>query len=384
MEHIYLDYAATTPLDPLVLEAMIPFFREEYGNPSSIHRFGQRADASLETARERMADLLHGSPRQVIFTSGGTESDNLALKGAALSARNSRGADQIFITPVEHPAVEKTALDLEKNFGFKVNKIPVDSTGKVILDEVRSRLSHRTAVVSVIYANNEIGTINPIAEIAGICHEKGILFHTDAVQAAGSCLMDTNQLQADFISIGAHKFYGPKGVGVLFCRDLKSVTPTQTGGAQEWGIRAGTQNVPLIIGLVKAFELALKNQEEVNRRNLTLRDEIIRGVLQEIPDAKLTGHPIDRLPNHASFIFPDTDGNQLVILLDQAGFACSSGSACKTGSPEPSTVLIEIGIPALQASGSLRITIGKYTDREQIASFLSVLPDLVQRARRNS
>lgn len=383
MDQIYLDYAATTPVDNEVFLAMMPYYSEIFGNPSSIHRYGQKADAALETARQDIATILCCSPQEIVFTSGGTESDNLALRGAALAARAQKGANQILITPVEHHAVEKTAHDLVERYGFKVEYIPVDSTGKVMLADLDRMVGQQTAVISVIYANNEIGTVNPISEISDICHSKGVLFHTDAVQAAGSCDMDTQKLKADLISVGAHKFYGPKGIGFLYIRNPRDIFSIQTGGAHEWAMRAGTQNVPLIVGMAKALEIAINNRKKNNNHYENLRDHIIDSILIEIPGAQLTGHLSDRLPNHTSFVFPDTDGNQLVILLDRAGFACSSGSACKTGNPEPSGVLLAMGIKKELAYGSLRITVGRTTTMEDVNRLILILPSLVKMAKTN-
>jgi cysteine desulfurase len=380
MKQVYLDYAATTPVDPIVLDKMLPYFNETFGNPSSIHRFGQRAEAALETSREEIAAILHCSPQEVYFTSGGTESDNLALRGAAHFARNTSGADQIIITPVEHHAIDNTARDLKRTLNIQICETPVDQHGKVILDEVKKLITSKTALVSVIYGNNEIGTINPIMEIGSICHEKGILFHSDAVQAGGSLPLDVEKLNVDMLSLGAHKFYGPKGVGVLYIRRGVKIKPIQTGGPQERAMRAGTENLPLIVGMAEALRLSTERREKDIKHYRSLQDKIIHFVLENIPETRLTGHPTDRLPNHTSFVFPKVDGNQLIILLDHAGFACSSGSACKTGSPEPSSVLLALGIDRTLAVGSLRVTVGRYTNPVDVDQFLAVLPELVKNA----
>lgn len=378
---VYLDYAATTPVDQRVLEAMLPYFNQFFGNPSSIHQTGQQAEGALEQAREDVADAIHGRAGEVIFTSCGTESDNLALRGAALAMREQRGAKHLLISPVEHHAVSNTAEQLARVFGFDVEVLRVDGYGRVDPQEVERRIRPDTAAVSIIYANNEIGTINPIAEIGAICREKQILFHTDAVQAAAHLPMDVDALKVDMMSIGAHKFYGPKGVGALYVRKGTHLLPVQTGGGQEFGLRAGTQNVPYIIGLAKALQLAQVEWQQRTQQVRPLRDRIIGQILEEIPDARLTGHPIERLPNHASFVFKGVDGNMLLMLLDNAGFGCSSGSACKTGNPEPSDVLTSIGLDREWALGSLRVTLGKDTTPEQIDRFLHALPGLVEQAR---
>lgn len=382
MKPIYLDYSATTPVDERVVSAMLPYFTETYGNPSSIHSFGQKADAALEGFRADVAHVLGCTPREIIFTSGGSESDNLALRGAALAAREKRGANRIFITPVEHHAIEKTAHDLADHYGFEIAYLPVDQTGTVMVDQLEQILDGRTAVVSAIYANNEVGTINPIAEIGKICRLKQIIFHTDAVQAAGVCDLNVDRLHVDLLSIGAHKFYGPKGVGALYVRKGTPLLPVQTGGAHENAQRAGTQNIPLIAGLTEALSICVEENPIYIPQHLRHRDLLISGVPGSIPGAVLTGHPVNRLPGHASFVIPGVDGNQLVIILDRMGYACSSGSACKTGSPEPSGVLLSLEIAPDLAMGSLRVTVGRQTTDEDIIGFLSVLPAAVEKARR--
>jgi len=378
---IYLDFAATTPVDPQVVQAMIPYFSETFGNPSSVHSFGQQAESALEDAREQVAGQLNCRSDEIVFTSCGSESDNLALRGAALAARQSRNANHILISPVEHHAVSNTAQQLAQVYGFELEYLPVDEFGRVDSVQVARRLRDDTALVSVMYANNEIGTINPINEIATVCRQKDIPFHTDAVQAANYLPMDVQDLQVDLLSIGAHKFYGPKGSGALYVRKGTELVPAQTGGGQEFGLRAGTSNIPYIVGLAEALQLARRERAEQAPRLAALRDHLIGSVLEEIPDARLTGHPNQRLPNHASFVFKGVDGNALLMLLDIEGFACSSGSACKTGSPEPSDVLTALDIPPEWALGSLRVTLGNHTTPQEIEAFLAVLPGLIERAR---
>lgn len=381
-EHkIYLDYAATTPVDSRVLEAMLPYFTEIFGNTSSVHAHGQAAEAALEQARELVAKWLNCQPAEVVFTSCGSESDNLALRGAAFAARRQRGANHILISPVEHHAVSHTARQLSELHRFELEYLPVDSNGMVDPDEVARRLRAETAIVSVIHANNEIGTINPIAEIGAICQSRGIPFHTDAVQSAAHLSVDVQALNVDLLSIGAHKFYGPKGVGALYIRRGTPLIPQQTGGGQEAGRRAGTHNLPYIVGLAKAFDLAQSGRAERAERLSLMRDHLIGRILEAVPEARLTGHPNLRLPNHASFVFHSVDGNALLAALDIAGFACSSGSACKTGSPEPSEVLTAIGLGRDWALGSLRVTLGKDTQVEEIAAFSETLPTIIERLR---
>ena len=381
---IYLDYAATTPVDRRVQAAMELYFSDLFGNPSSIHFYGQQAEAALENARQTVAKSLKCMPEEIIFTACGTESDNLAIRGAALAMRKKTGANRLLVSPVEHPAVSKTAEQLRDEFGFELDYLPVDEFGRVDPKDVLKRLDRNSALVSVIYANNEIGTVNPIAEIGEICAQKRVPFHTDAVQAAAHLPMDMASTPVSLMAIGAHKFYGPKGVGALYYRKGTPLLPILTGGGHEFGLRAGTQNIPYIAGLAKAFQLA---QDEINQRRQhvqPLRDRVIGTVLEEIPNAKLTGHPSERLPNHASFVFEGVDGNELLMMLDVAGFACSSGSACKTGNPEPSEVLTAIGLSRSWALGSLRVTMGMGTSAGQVEAFLHELPVAVARCRRNS
>lgn len=378
---IYLDYAATTPVDRRVLDAMLPFFEHNFGNPSSVHTFGQRAEAALEKARELVAEQLNCHPEEVLFTSCGTESDNLALRGAAFAAREQRGANHILISPVEHHAVSHTASQLALLHGFELELLPVDRYGAVSAEEIAGLIRADTAIVSVIYANNEIGTINPVGEIGALCRARGIPFHTDAVQAAAYLSVDIQELKVDLMALGAHKFYGPKGVGALYVRRGTPLIPSQTGGGQEFGLRAGTSNIPYIVGMAEALRLAQQERGERSARLAPLRDQIIGNVMEEIPQSCLTGHPISRLPNHASFAFEGVDGNALLILLDTAGFACSSGSACKTGDPEPSEVLAALGLDRNWALGSLRITLGAGSMAEHVESFLDKMPGIVQQAR---
>jgi cysteine desulfurase len=378
---VYFDYAATTPVDRRVLEKMLPFFDVEFGNPSSIHYYGQRAEAAVDEARQVVAEALHAHPGEIVFTSCGTESDNLALRGVALARRKKDGANHILISPVEHHAVLHTAHQLADVFGFELEFLPVDRHGQVDPDDLRHYLRKNTTLVSVIYANNEIGTVNPVAEIGALCREAGVPFHTDAVQAAAHLPMDMQHDRVDLLSIGAHKFYGPKGIGALYIRQDTPILPAQTGGKQESGLRAGTHNVPYIVGLAEALRLSQTEQLERSERLIPLRDHLIAGVLEAVPNARLTGHPIHRLPNHASFVFEGVDGNTLLMLLDNAGFACSSGSACKVGSPSPSEVLIALSLSRSWALGSLRVTLGRDTTPEQIERFLSLLPDLILKAK---
>lgn len=380
-ERIYLDFAATTPVDPRVVERMLPFFTGTFGNPSSVHWFGQQAEAALESARETVAGALGAQPEEIVFTSCGTESDNLAIRGMAFAQREKTGAQRIITTPVEHHAVLHTVEQLAELNGFKMDLLPVDQYGMVDPEDLRHALRGDVALVSIMYANNEIGTINPMAEIGKLCRQRGVPLHSDAVQAAAHLPMNVVRDQIDLLAIGAHKFYGPKGVGALVVRKNAELHPSQTGGGQENGRRAGTQNIPYIVGLAEALKLTVDDLDARRQRHTARRDRLIAGVLSNVPGSRLTGHPTERLPNHASFAFEKMDGNRLLMLLDAAGFACSSGSACKVGDPKPSAVLNAIGLSPAWTLGSLRVTLGESTTIDQIESFIEVLPSLVTKAR---
>lgn len=379
---VYLDYSATTPVDRRVLEAMMPYFSASFGNPSSIHRYGQTAEAAVDSARETVASVLNCKPEEIIFTSCGSESDNLAIRGAAYAVREKTGARWILASRAEHPAVTKTLLHLEKYEGFLIEWLDVDEQGMVTPEIVSRAICDSTAIVSVMHANNEIGTINPIRDIAEVCRANHILFHTDAVQAAAYLPVDIQALGVDMMSLGAHKFYGPKGVGALYARRGTPLVSHLTGGGQEFNLRAGTQNVPYIVGFAEALRLTNEERPQRVTHVQPLRDRIIGTVLETIPEARRTGHLESRLPHHASFAFRDVDGNLLLTLLDAAGFACSSGSACKTGNPEPSEVMNAIGLSRDWGLGSLRVTLGVQTTAADIDAFLSALPGLVQKARK--
>ena len=376
---IYLDYAATTPVDERVLAKMTPYFRQLFGNPSSIHRFGQKAEAAVDEAREEVASVLGCRADEIVFTSGGSEADNLALRGAMMARKDS--TKWILTAKTEHPAVSKTAMQLEKEYGFLLEWLDVDEHGMVTVDSLTKAVCNNTTMASVMYANNEIGTINPISELAEVAKGNNILLHTDAVQAAAYLDVNVTKLGVDLMSLGGHKFYGPKGVGALYVRKGTNLLPHLTGGSQEFSLRAGTHNVPYIVGFAEALKLAAEERESRTMHVKPLRDHIIGTVLETISDSRLTGHPEQRLPNHASFVFKDVDGNLLLQMLDSAGFACSSGSACKTGNPEPSEVIKALGYSDDWALGSLRITLGMDTTPEHVESFLNALPSLIEKAR---
>jgi cysteine desulfurase len=382
---IYLDHAATTPTDPRVVEALLPYFSEVYGNPSSSHQLGRKADNAIEIARDTIAEILNCSPGEIIFTSCGTESNNLALRGAALAARRQGKRAHIITAHTEHHAISHTAAQLGEIMDVAVTWLPVTREGKITPDSLRSALDTARddfTIVGIMYANNEIGTIQPIRELAAIAHEYGALFHTDAVQAAGQLSLDVKALGVDMLSLSAHKFYGPKGVGLLYLRKGIDLIPTQSGGSQEENRRAGTQNVPLIVGMAKALELAYGELDSRVAHYRHHRDQLIDGILRTIPGASLTGAAgEERLPNHASFVIEGIESNLLLMHLDMAGIAASSGSACNTGNPTPSEVLLAMGYDPSLALGSLRLTIGVQTTDAHVHRALEVLPDAVQKIR---
>ncbi len=379
-EPIYLDYAATTPLDPRVLEAIMPYLTEKFGNPNSIHAYGREARRAVDEAREKIAQLLNCQPSEIIFTSGGTESDNLALRGVAESYRHK--GNHIVTTAIEHHAVLHTCKALEDK-GFEVTYLPVDEHGLVYPKQVADAIKEQTILVSVMHANNEIGTIEPIEEIVKTVKEKrpDVLVHTDAVQTVGHIPVDVQDLGVDLLSFSAHKFYGPKGIGGLFVRRGVKLVPQLTGGGQERNRRSGTENVAGIVGAAKALEISVAEMPTELPRLQKLRDELIARVLSQIPDSRLNGHPTQRLPHNANFSFKGVEGETLLLQLDMHGIAASSGSACSSGSLEPSHVLLAIGLSHEWAIGSLRLTLGRFTTKEHILKVLEVLPPIVEKLR---
>lgn len=379
---IYLDHSATTPVDERVLEAMLPYFSQTYGNPSSIHRLGQQAEAAIENSRRTIADILNCQPKEIVFTSCGSESDNLAIRGVAYAAKQNGRGNHLITNPIEHSAVSRTVHHLEILFGFDCDYLSVDHQGNITPDQLRSALRNDTVLVSLIMANNEIGTILPIADLAAVAHENRTLFHTDAVQATGQLDLDVQKLGVDLMSISGHKFYGPKGVGVLYVRENTPIEPVQTGGSHEHGLRSGTHNTPLIVGLAKALEIAYADRNAHIAHYQAMRDRLITGILDRVPDVELTGHPTNRLPSHASFVFKHVDGNMLLMHLDMKGIAASSGSACKTGNPEPSAVLLSLGYDEDWALGGLRLTVGRQTTADDIDYVLDTLPSAIETVRK--
>ncbi len=382
MKRIYLDYAATTPVDERVIAAMLPYFKDNFGNPSSLHSFGQAGEKALDESRRSIAARLGAQPSEIIFTSCGSESDNLAIRGTAFARREELGYKHILISPIEHPAIQATTEQLATLHGFEVSYLPITAAGSVDTENMENYFRDDTALVSVIGANNEIGTLNPIQEISESCRARGIPFHTDAVQYGAHFEIDVDKLGIDLLSLGAHKFYGPKGVGVLYVRSGTGLLPTMTGGSQEFGMRAATENIPLIVGMAKAFHLVSEEGQKRKSHVTPLRNQIIDYVLEEIPASQLSGGlPGERLPNNASFVFKGVDGNLLIQVLDSEGFACSSGSACKTGNPKPSSVLTSLGFEPEWSLGSLRVTLGKDTTQEEVDQFLDILPGCIKRVR---
>lgn len=378
---IYMDHAATTAVDPRVVDAVLPYFSYEYGNASSIYGLGREAAKAIDEARRTVADVLGCEPGEVIFTSCGSESDNLALRGVGWARRNLGKGNHIITSSIEHHAVSHTCEQLENHFGFEITYVPVDKHGLLDPDDVGRAIKDNTILISIMYANNAVGTIEPIAEIGKIAKEKGIPFHTDAVQAGGTLNLDVDELNVDLLSLSAHKVYGPKGIGVLYVRKGVSLLPTQTGGAHERNRRAGTENVPSIVGLATALKIAHEELETNNQRIAALRDRLIKGVLENIDEVELTGHPTNRLPNSASFVFKYIEGESMLLNLDLAGICASSGSACTSASLEPSHVLLAMGIPPEVAHGSLRLTLGRENTEEDVDYVLEILPGIVQKLR---
>lgn len=377
MNRIYLDHAATTPVDPAVAQAMQPYLDAVFGNPSAVYRDGQAAQAGVEEARRQVAALLKAEPASIFFTSGGSESDNWAIKGTAFALR-ARGR-HLITTAIEHPAVLGTCAFLER-CGFEITYLPVDSVGLVDPKALKAAIQDDTILVSVMAANNEIGTVEPIAELAAVAHAAGVRFHTDAVQACGNVSMDVRALDVDLLSLSGHKFYGPKGVGALYVRPGCKLEPLIHGGEQERGRRAGTENTAAIVGLGAAAALAAADQAADARREAALRDVLIAG-LTAIPGVRLIGHPERRLPGNASFCFDDLRSEALLTALDLAGIEASGGSACTAGSLNPSHVLTAIGVPENRARNALRLTLGRGTTAKQIEQTVTAVRRIVERLR---
>lgn len=378
---IYFDHAATTPVKKEVLEAMLPYFTEKYGNPSSIYSIGRESKKAIEEAREKVAKALGAQPKEIFFTGSGTEADNWAVKGVAYA--NRQKGNHIITSAIEHHALLHTCQYLESD-GFKVTYLPVDQNGLVSPEQVRNAITPQTTLISIMFANNEIGTIQPIAEIGKIAKEKGIYFHTDAVQAVGHVPINVDDMNIDLLSLSAHKLNGPKGTGMLYVRKGTKLTSFMHGGAQERGRRASTENVAGIVGLGKAIELATTDIEAKTARLIEMRDKTIDAVLKNIPFVRLNGDRYKRLPGNANFSFEFIEGESLLLMLDMKGIAASSGSACTSGSLDPSHVLLAIGLPHEIAHGSLRVSFGEENTMEDVDYLLEVLPPIVNRLREMS
>ena len=375
---IYMDHAATTYTRKEVLEEMLPFFTEHFGNPSSVHQLGREVKKHVDIAREKVASAIGALPEEIYFTGGGSEADNWAIKGAAYANRNK--GNHIITTQIEHHAVLHTCEHLEKE-GFEVTYLPVDSTGLISLEDLKKSIKENTILITIMFANNEIGTIQPIAEIGKIARERKIYFHTDAVQAVGSVKVDVKELSVDLLSLSAHKLYGPKGIGALYVKKGIKLHNLIHGGGQERRRRAGTENVPGIVGLGKAIEVATSGLEVNSARIKALRDRLIQGVMDKVPYTRLNGHPELRLPNNANFCFEFIEGESLLLNLDMRGIAGSSGSACTSGSLDPSHVLLAIGLSHEIAHGSLRLSLGDVNTEEDVDYVIELLPQIVQRLR---
>ena len=378
---MYMDHAATTFMKPEVLAAMAPYFSRHFGNPSSLYRFARESRKGVEEARAQVAAALGAEPEEVYFCAGGSEADNWAIKGVAAAAK--KKGDHIVTSAIEHHAVLHPCEALEKQ-GFSVTYLPVDRYGRVDPGDVEDAITERTILVSVMTANNEIGTIQPVAAIGRVAHDHGVLFHTDAVQAVGAVPIDVDDMGIDLLSLSGHKFYGPKGTGALYIRRGTRIENLVHGGGQERGRRAGTENVPGIVGLGRAIELATADIEGHNRRIAAMRDRLIREVLSEVPDTHLNGHPTERLSNNANFSFRYVEGESILLLLDAHGICASTGSACSSASLEPSHVLLATGLPHEEAHGSLRLTLGDANTEDDVDYVLSVLPEVIGRLRQIS
>jgi len=378
MRRIYLDHAATTPTHPEVMEAMLPYFIDAFGNPSSIYSYGREARGAVEEARTKVAELIGARSEEIIFTSGGTEADNHALKGVAYA--NERKGNHIITTSIEHHAVLEVCKFLESR-GFKITRLPVDEYGLVALDDVKKAITDKTIIISVMHANNEVGTIEPVEEIGKIAREAGVYFHTDAVQTVGHIPVNVDKLKVDLLAISAHKFYGPKGVGALYVRKGTKLVSLMHGGGQEKRRRAGTENVPAIVGLGKAVELAGQEMDKEAERLAYLRDKLIKGLVEKIDRIRVNGHPTRRLPNNVNVSADFVEGESLLLSLDLEGVCASTGSACGSASLEPSHVLLALGVPPEQAHGSLRFTLGRENTEADVEQVLEVLPGIVARLR---
>jgi len=378
---IYLDYAATTPVDPKVTKAMLPYFSEKFGNTMSLHSFGQEVKQVLEESREVVAGLMKAQATEIIFTSSATESNNLALKGIAFA--NKDKGQHIIISSIEHPCIMESAKWLEKR-GFEITRLKVDKCGLVDPEDVKKAIKKNTILVSIMHANNEIGTIEPIEEIGKICKERDVYFHTDASQSFGKIPIDVNKMNIDLLTASSHKMYGPKGAACLFIKENVKIEPLLHGGGHESGLRSSTVNVSAIVGFTRACKICEKEMKKEAEKQIKLRDKLIKGVLEKIEFSHLNGHPKKRLPNNTNFSFSFVEGESLVIQLDLLGIAGSTGSACSSAKLEPSHVLLAIGLKHQEAHGSLRLSLGRWTTEEEINKVLEILPEAIKKLRKIS
>jgi len=379
-KRIYLDYAATTPADPRVVKAMTPYFTNKFGNTASLHSFGMEAKEAVDKSRKIIADAIKASAKDIYFTSSATESNNLALKGLAWANPDKK---HIIVSSVEHDCVLTSAAWLERE-GWKLTLLPVDKNGMVSPDAVKKAIRPDTLVVSVMHANNEIGTINSIGEIGKICRERGIYFHTDAAQTFGKLPIDVNRLNIDLLTASAHKMYGPKGAAMLYVRTGVKIKPLLHGGGHENGLRSSTVNAPAIVGFAESVKICLQEMKQENRRLIKLRDKLIKGILKNIPDSYLNGHPAKRLPNNANFRFAYIEGEAIIMQLDALNIAASTASACSSPKLQPSHVLLACGMRPQDAHGSLRLTLGRWTTEREIGQVLKILPGVVEKLRKMS
>jgi len=377
----YLDYQSSKPVDPRVIKAMDPFFTEIYGNPSSLHSIGDEATDALEESRSKIAELIHAEPDEIIFTSGATESNNLALIGTALKNKNK--GKHIIISEIDHISIHNTAKFLMKA-GFHVSKVPVDHYGRIHIDKIKERISDSTVLISIGYASNEVGTIQPIQEIGTLCREKEIIFHTDAVAAEGLVPLDVQNDSVDLMTLSSNDIYGPKGLGVLYIRKGIKVTPQIIGGGQERGLRSGTENLAAIAGMSRAAEIISKERVKEVKKLQSFRDRLIKESLENIPRCYLNGHPEERLPNNAHFRFDGIEGESLLLSLNDKGIAVSTGSACSSKTLEPSHTLIAMGLLHEEAHGSLELTVGRFTKERDIEALINALPEVVEKLRKLS
>lgn len=377
----YLDYQSSKPVDPRVVDAMLPYFHEKFGNPSSLHKIGDDATSILEESRKTVADFINAQKDEIIFTSGATESNNLGIIGFAM--RNLHKGNHIIISEIEHISIHNIVKYLEKN-GFTVSKVPVDQYGRISIQKIIDRITENTIQISIGYANNEIGTIQPISEIGALCRERNIAFHTDAVAAEGVIPLNVIRDNIDCMTLSSNDIYGPKGLGILYVKKSIRLSPILIGGGHEKGLRSGTENIPAIAGMKKAVEIMQKEMDEEVKRLKEYRDLLINTIIKEIPHAYLNGHPIERLPNNAHFRFEGIEGEALLLSLKDKGISVSTGSACSSKTLEPSHTLISLGLLHEEAHGSLQLTVGRFSEEEDVYTIINVLPEVVERLRKLS